>query len=222
MFRAPLLKSIPIRSNDFAIELELTAKIAKRDCRIFEVPISYLGRTYREGKKIGWRDGLKARSHRDRAVLRSCDDLYVEDEYGSHVLRPAWSVRARSTGWMRRNGVAPTSARGCSSSAPGSATSAARLLPRDRYVAERHQPALPATTCATSRVASPTSKRRGSTPDLRTTSHTGPAPSTPSSAGACSSTSRIRSLRCGGSAKRSGPAVASCSTCLPDRGSSRA
>ncbi len=50
MFRAPLLKSIPIRSNDFAIEPELTAKIAKRECRIFEVPISYLGRTYQEGK----------------------------------------------------------------------------------------------------------------------------------------------------------------------------
>ena len=57
MFRGPLLKSIPIRSNDFAIEPEITAKVAKRDCSVFEVPISYLGRTYREGKKIGWRDG---------------------------------------------------------------------------------------------------------------------------------------------------------------------
>ena len=49
MFRGPLLKSIPIRSRDFAIEPELTAKIAKRECRVFEVQISYLGRTYREG-----------------------------------------------------------------------------------------------------------------------------------------------------------------------------
>ena len=73
MFRAPLLKSIPIRSNDFAIEPEITAKVAKRDCRIFEVPISYLGRTYREGKKIGLRDGFKALS----AILRYwlVDDL---------------------------------------------------------------------------------------------------------------------------------------------------
>ena len=60
VFRAPLLKSIPIRSNDFAMEPEITAKVAKRECRIFEVPISYLGRTYREGKKIGWKDGFKA------------------------------------------------------------------------------------------------------------------------------------------------------------------
>jgi glycosyltransferase involved in cell wall biosynthesis len=60
MFRAPLLKSIPIRSRGFSIEPEVTAKIAKREARVFEVPVSYLGRTYREGKKIGWRDGLKA------------------------------------------------------------------------------------------------------------------------------------------------------------------
>ena len=53
MFRGPLLKSIPIRSNDFAIEPEITAKVAKRDCSVFEVPISYLGRTYREGKRSG-------------------------------------------------------------------------------------------------------------------------------------------------------------------------
>ena len=60
MFRGPLLKSIPIRSSDFRIEIEITAKVAKRNCRIYEVPISYHGRTYREGKKIGWRDGIKA------------------------------------------------------------------------------------------------------------------------------------------------------------------
>src|SRR5689334_15500023 len=73
MFRTRLLKSIPLRSNDFAIEPEITAKVAKRECRVFEVPISYLGRTYREGKKIGWRDGFKAVS----AMLRfwAVDDL---------------------------------------------------------------------------------------------------------------------------------------------------
>jgi glycosyltransferase involved in cell wall biosynthesis len=84
MFRAPLLKSIPIRSNDFALEIELTAKIAKRNCTVFEVPISYRGRTYREGKKIGWKDGVKALL----AILRYwlVDDLYKEDEYGGHIL----------------------------------------------------------------------------------------------------------------------------------------
>jgi hypothetical protein len=52
-----LAKTIPIRSKRFGIEPELTAKFAKRKLRIFEVPISYHGRTYAEGKKITWKDG---------------------------------------------------------------------------------------------------------------------------------------------------------------------
>ena len=59
-FRTDLLKSIPIRSNRFGIEPEITMKCAKRRLRIYEVPISYSGRTYEEGKKIGWRDGVRA------------------------------------------------------------------------------------------------------------------------------------------------------------------
>ncbi len=59
-FRADLIKSIPIRSKRFGFEPEITAKIAKRECRIFEVGISYSGRTYAEGKKINWVDGVKA------------------------------------------------------------------------------------------------------------------------------------------------------------------
>ena len=59
-FRLHVAKTIPIRSNDFGIEPELTAKFAKRKLRIFEVPISYHGRTYAEGKKITWSDGFKA------------------------------------------------------------------------------------------------------------------------------------------------------------------
>src|SRR5678809_473294 len=58
--RTTLLKSIPIESNDFRIEPELTIKLAKRRARIFEVPINYSGRTYEEGKKINWKDGVKA------------------------------------------------------------------------------------------------------------------------------------------------------------------
>jgi glycosyltransferase involved in cell wall biosynthesis len=58
-FRLGIVKTIPIRSQGFEIEPELTAKFAKRKLRIFEVPISYHGRTYAEGKKITWRDGLK-------------------------------------------------------------------------------------------------------------------------------------------------------------------
>ena len=61
--RTELLRSIPLVSNDFRIEPELTIKLAKREARIFEVPISYSGRTYQEGKKIGWRDGVAAIAH---------------------------------------------------------------------------------------------------------------------------------------------------------------
>ena len=59
-FRCELLKSIPLRCERFGFEPEITAKIARRKCRIYEVGISYSGRTYAEGKKITWRDGLKA------------------------------------------------------------------------------------------------------------------------------------------------------------------
>ena len=60
MVRTDLLKSIPLESTDFRIEPELTIKLAKRGARLLEVPIGYSGRAYQEGKKIGWRDGLKA------------------------------------------------------------------------------------------------------------------------------------------------------------------
>ncbi|MCP5112299.1 MAG: glycosyltransferase family 2 protein, partial [bacterium] len=60
VFRTDLLRSIPIRSNRFGFEPEITMKCSKRKLRIYEVPISYRGRSYEEGKKIGWRDGVKA------------------------------------------------------------------------------------------------------------------------------------------------------------------
>ncbi len=59
-FRCDVLKSIPLRCERFGFEPEITAKIARRKCRIFEVGISYNGRTYNEGKKITWLDGVKA------------------------------------------------------------------------------------------------------------------------------------------------------------------
>jgi glycosyltransferase involved in cell wall biosynthesis len=58
--RTSLLKSIPIRSNRFGIEPELTIKLAQREVRIYETPVSYHGRTYEEGKKIGFRDAVAA------------------------------------------------------------------------------------------------------------------------------------------------------------------
>ena len=59
-FRSDVIKSIEIKSNKFDIEPEITAKILKRGIRIKEIPISYTPRSVKEGKKIGWRDGLKA------------------------------------------------------------------------------------------------------------------------------------------------------------------
>ena len=59
-FRTEVIKSIDIKENRFGFEPEITAKIAKMDLRIYEVGISYYGRTYDEGKKIGWKDGVRA------------------------------------------------------------------------------------------------------------------------------------------------------------------
>ena len=60
VMRAEVLRSMTLQSNGFGIEPELTAKIFKRRLRVYEVPISYDGRGYDEGKKIGWRDGVVA------------------------------------------------------------------------------------------------------------------------------------------------------------------
>ncbi len=60
VFRREVLEGIQIRSNRFGFEPEITAKIAKGHWRIYEVPISYAGRTYEEGKKITWKDGFQA------------------------------------------------------------------------------------------------------------------------------------------------------------------
>jgi glycosyltransferase involved in cell wall biosynthesis len=60
VFRTDVLRSLELREDDFAIEPELTAKVCKRKLRIYELPVSYYGRTYAEGKKITWRDGFKA------------------------------------------------------------------------------------------------------------------------------------------------------------------
>jgi glycosyltransferase involved in cell wall biosynthesis len=59
-FRAPLLKNLDLREEGFGFEPEITAKFAKTRCRIYEVGISYSGRTYEEGKKVNWKDGFRA------------------------------------------------------------------------------------------------------------------------------------------------------------------
>jgi glycosyltransferase involved in cell wall biosynthesis len=59
-FRREVIQAVQIEENRFGFEPEITAKVAKMGCRIYEVGISYYGRTYREGKKIGWKDGVWA------------------------------------------------------------------------------------------------------------------------------------------------------------------
>lgn len=84
MVRTNLLKSIPLESSTFDVEPELAIKLARRGGRIFEVPISYSGRTYREGKKIDWKDGVRA----FWSILRYAvsDKLYTDDAYGAEIL----------------------------------------------------------------------------------------------------------------------------------------
>jgi glycosyltransferase involved in cell wall biosynthesis/protein-L-isoaspartate O-methyltransferase len=97
-FRTDLLKSIPIRSDRFGFEPEIVMKSAKRKLRIYEVPISYHGRTYEEGKKIGWRDGVKALGTMLRFWL--IDDLYIEP-YGRGLLNNLTGT-PQYLSWMAR------------------------------------------------------------------------------------------------------------------------
>lgn len=60
VFQKQILKEITLKSNRFGLEPEFTAKVAKKGFRIYEVPITYSGRTYSEGKKITWKDGFLA------------------------------------------------------------------------------------------------------------------------------------------------------------------
>ncbi|HUJ21812.1 MAG TPA: glycosyltransferase [Bryobacteraceae bacterium] len=94
-FRTSFLKSIPIRSDRFGIEPELTIKVARRQVRIYETPISYHGRTYEEGKKIGLKDALAAVF----IILRYAftNDIYKDS--GPDILH-ALSKAPRFNRWM--------------------------------------------------------------------------------------------------------------------------
>ena len=94
--KTSILKSIPIRCNRFDLEPELTAKFAKRGCRIYEVPISYRGRSYEEGKKITWRDGVRAIWK--IVYYRFVDDIY-DTPYG-HAVMHRLSQTHRFNKWL--------------------------------------------------------------------------------------------------------------------------
>jgi hypothetical protein len=60
VFKKEILNQITLQQNRFGFEPEITARVSRLQCRIYEVPISYHGRTYEEGKKINWKDGIAA------------------------------------------------------------------------------------------------------------------------------------------------------------------
>jgi SAM-dependent methyltransferase len=118
------------------MEPELTIKLAKREARIFEVPISYSGRTYQEGKKINWRDGVKALL----AILRFwfSDRIYAEDAHGSQILSRL--ARApRFNAWMADT-IRPFCGQKILEIGSGTGNLTRRLVPRGLYVASDVNP----------------------------------------------------------------------------------
>lgn len=129
-FRTEILKSIPIRSNGFGMEPEITAKVAKRGLRVYEVPISYHGRTYQEGKKINWKDGFKA----FYTMLKYwvIDDLY--DEKLGHDILSSLSQAHRFNGWMA-DVLKPYLGNRVLEIGAGIGNMSLQFLPRDHYIA---------------------------------------------------------------------------------------
>jgi glycosyltransferase involved in cell wall biosynthesis len=136
MIRVPLLKSIPLESNRFGFEPEITIKLAKREARIFEMPIRYSGRTYAEGKKITWKDGFNALG----ALVKYgvSDRIYVADEHGSEIL--ARLNRApRFTKWMADT-IRPYMGQRVLEIGAGIGNLTSNLLPRTTYWASDINP----------------------------------------------------------------------------------
>lgn len=134
--RTPLLQSIPLRSNDFRIEVELTFKLAKRRARIFETPIRYLPRTYQEGKKIGVKDGVLAVGAMAQYSL--VDDMYQHDAYGSRILSEMERANAFN-GWMG-DVLRPYIGDRVLEIGSGIGTLTNQFIPRDRYLASDINP----------------------------------------------------------------------------------
>jgi SAM-dependent methyltransferase len=129
MVRTNLLKSIPLESATFDVEPELAVKLAKRGARIFEVPISYSGRTYREGKKIGWKDGARALW----AILRyaTSDRIYTGDMAGAEILERL-NRAPRFTRWMA-DVILPYVGQRVLEIGAGIANMSGHLMPRSLY-----------------------------------------------------------------------------------------
>jgi len=137
MIRADLLKSIPLESSTFDVEPELAIKLAKRGARIFEVSISYSGRTYREGKKISWKDGARALW----AILRyaASGRIYATDEEGGEIL-DRLNRAPRFTRWMA-DVVRPYVGNRVLEIGAGTGNMSVHLMPRSIYWATDVNPA---------------------------------------------------------------------------------
>ncbi len=129
-FRLDVLQSIPLRCNRFGMEPEITAKVAKRRLNVCEVPISYHGRTYREGKKITAWDAVKAVLTIGYYWL--VDDLYEGKEGHAHLHR--LSGARRFTGWLADT-VRPFVGQRVLEIGSGLGSLTSLLLPREQYTA---------------------------------------------------------------------------------------
>jgi len=134
--RTDLLRSIPIVSNDFRLEPELAIKLSKRGARIFEVPISYAGRTYQEGKKINWRDGVGALTAIARFGIS--DNVFTADDQGSHTLNRL-SRAPRFNAWMG-DVVRPHCGQRVLEIGSGTGNLTRQLIPRETYYASDINP----------------------------------------------------------------------------------
>ena len=134
--RTPLFQSIPLRHDDFRFEIEVAFKLAKRRARIFEAPISYLARSYQEGKKIGGKDALLALP--TILHLWLIDDIYKEDEYGSHILVSLEKAH-RFNLWMGRT-LSPYVGDRVLEIGAGIGTLTSQFIPREVYLASDINP----------------------------------------------------------------------------------
>jgi glycosyltransferase involved in cell wall biosynthesis len=128
--RTALFQSIPIVSRDFRLEPELTIKLGKRQARLFEIPISYSGRTYQEGKKINWKDGVAALWAIVRFALS--DEIYKRDEFGSQILARL-SRAPRFNAWMADT-IRPFCGQRILEIGSGVGNLTQKLIPRREYV----------------------------------------------------------------------------------------
>ena len=118
MFRREVVQSMTIESRRFGIEPEITAKVARRGYRIYEVPISYYGRTYEEGKKIGWKDAFSALWTIIRHSVREAED----PKNVGHVTLARMGKLEPYNRWLADRFARRPRRSACSRSAPGSAT----------------------------------------------------------------------------------------------------